>query len=125
MKILVFSALGLLLLAFGLVWLIGQVRYHITPRHVKVMLLGLALRRIRVADIDSVSKHRSQGLAENWWSTLRPKHRVLVIRRKRGLFRNVVITPRNRYAFKFELEQAMEKSDAPEANLKKAPVFTD
>ena len=126
MKALVFSALGLLLLCFAFVWLVGHVRYHITPRHVKVRLFGFCLRRIAIANISSVSKRHSGGLTESWWSTMRPKHRALVIRRRRGLFRNVVITPRNRYAFKHELEQAIERLKTPSAeSVEKVPIFVD
>ena len=126
MKVFVFSALGLLILCFLFVWLVGFVRYHITPRHVKILWLGLCLRRVPIANIASVSKRHSGGLSEHWWSTLRPKHRALVIRRKRGLFKNVKITPRNRYAFKHELEQAMGRLDTPtEATAEKVPIFVD
>ena len=126
MKVIVFGALGLLLLCFLFVWSLGYIRYHITPRHVKILWFGFCLRRIAIANISSVSKRRSSGLAENWWSTLNPKHRALVIRRKRGLLKNVVITPRNRYAFKFELEQSIERLKAPpEEVAQKAPIFVD
>src|SRR5688572_14697111 len=103
MKAFVFGALGLLLLCFFFSWAITHVHYHITQRHVKITLFGLVLRRVRISNIASVSKRRADGLAENWWSTFRRHHRSLVIRRKRGLIRNVIITPRNRYVFKTEL----------------------
>src|SRR5437773_5149568 len=99
MKVFVFWALGLLLLCFFFTWVITHVHYHITHRHVKITLFGIVLRRVRLSNIASVSKRRAGGWAENWWSTLRPHHRSLVIRRKRGMIRNVVITPRNRYVF--------------------------
>lgn len=114
MKVFVFSALGLLLCAFFFVWLIARVRYRITDRHVRISLFGFGLRRIRLDRIASVSKRRGPGLAEHWWSTLRPSHRVLYLRKSRGLFRNVVITPRNRYAFKAELESKLGHASAPE-----------
>jgi hypothetical protein len=111
MKTLVFVALGLLLATFLFVWLIGRLRYEITPQHVKICLFGICLRRMRLSNIASVSKRRIDGWAENWWSTLRPNHRILVLRKKRGLFRNLVVTPRNRYVFKADLEQAIQASE--------------
>ena len=113
MKTFVFSALGLLILVFGFTWLVTFVRYCITPRHFKVTLFGLCLRRVRLEDIELVSKRRPKGLAENWWNTLHPSHRTLVIRRYRGLLRNIVITPRNRYIFKTSLERAIQHKIAP------------
>ena len=126
MKVFVFSALGLLLLIFLMAWLITRVRYVITPRHVRVLLFGVAIRRIPIRTIESVSKRRSPGLAENWWSTLSPKHRSLVLRRKTGLIRNVVLTPRNRYAFKFELDRIISEQGSPaEARTNAESVFED
>jgi hypothetical protein len=126
MKVFIFGALGLLLLCFLFSWVITHVHYHITHRHVKITLFGIVLRRVRISNIASVSKRRADGWAENWWSTLRPHHRSLVIRRKRGLLRNVVITPRNRYVFKAELERAVERANMPEQQPAQGiPVFTD
>jgi hypothetical protein len=126
MKLFVFGALGLLLLCFFVAWAITHVHYHITLRYVKVTLFGIVLRRVRLSNIASVSKRRADGWAENWWSTFRPNHRSLVMRRKRGLIRNVVITPRNRYVFKAELERAIERANAPELQPAPGiPVFTD
>jgi len=125
-KTLVFSALGLLILAFGFTWLVTFVRYRITPRHFKVTLLGMTLRRIRLEDIESVTKRRPVGFAENWWSTLKPSHRTLVIRRGRGLIKNIVITPRNRYVFKTSLEKAIQLKDIPaEESVERVFVVTD
>jgi hypothetical protein len=83
-----------------------QLRYVITDRCLKVTLFGISLRRINLSDIECVSKRRS-GPAEKWHNTLRPSHRVLVVRRRHGWFKDFVITPKNRYVFKTELEAAM------------------
>jgi hypothetical protein len=110
MKIFVFCALGVLLAAFVFVWLITRVRYRIGSKHVKVLLFGVCIRRVALSSIESVSKRRRDGLAEHWWSTMKPKHRMLVLRRHRGLCRNFVVTPKNRYIFKTDLERAMRRA---------------
>jgi hypothetical protein len=126
MKPFVFGALGVLLLTFGFAWLVTRVRYLITPRHFKVILFGVCLRRIRLEDIESVSKRHPSGWSEKWWNTLHPSHRTLIIRRRRGLFRSVVITPRNRYVFKASLEKAMQGLNAPnEDTAEKIFLMTD
>jgi hypothetical protein len=112
MELAVFSALGLLLAAFLFCWMIRYVGYRIGSRHFKVTLFGICIRRIPLEHISSVSKRRSDGMAENWWNTLRPNHRTLVIRRQRGWPRNVVITPKNRYVFKTELEKALTRTNS-------------
>jgi len=108
MKLVVFVLLGAVALAGLLGALALQLRYVLTGRHLKVTLFGLCLRRIRLADIDSVSKRRAHR-AEKWCNTLKPAHRILVIRRRRGWFKDFIITPKNRYVFKAELEQALAK----------------
>ena len=122
MRIAVFIALGVLLSAFFFVWLMTRIRYRIGSRHVKVLLFGICIRRVALTSIDSVSKRRGDGLAEHWWSTMKPKHRILVIRRKRGLCRNFVITPKNRYIFRTDLERAMQRVGAALAPARSDPV---
>lgn len=107
MQIAVFSALGLLLLVFFAIWLMTQIRYRITPQRLQVTLFSLGLRSVKLADIESISKRKGNGLAEFWINTTKPKHRVLVIRRSRGLFRNFIISPRNRYVVRSHLEKGM------------------
>ena len=116
MRIAVFIALGLLLAGFLFIWLITCVGYRIGARHFEIKLFGFCLRRIPLEDIHFISKRRPAGWSENWWNTLRPGHRMLIIRRHRGLCRNVVITPRNRYVLKADLERAIKRiNPSPES----------
>jgi len=102
---------GAFLLGILLWWLRTRIRYRITADHLKVTLFGLCLRRIRLTDIESVSKRRTSW-AEHWWNTWRPWRRRLVIRRRSGLFRNFVITPKRRYEFRATLEKAVKEANA-------------
>lgn len=120
MKLAVFLALGFLLAVLLLGWLMTCLRYRVGSRHVKISLFGLCLRRIPLEDIASVSKRRCSGFAENWSNTVRPSHRLLVLRRRRGWPRNVVITPKNRYVFKTEVEKALARI-ASEGEPQSAP----
>ena len=88
--------------------LVRQLRYAVTARHLQVRLFGLCVRRIPFSEIVSVSKRQTRR-AENWCNTLQASHRMLVIRRRRGWFRDFIITPKNRYVFKAELEAAMAR----------------
>jgi len=108
-KIVVYCSLGVLIGILLFLWLVRQIRYRIGSRHVKVILFGIALRRVALANIETVSKRCADGWSEHWWSTMKPKHRMLVLRRRRGLFKNFVITPRNRYVFKTDLERALRR----------------
>jgi hypothetical protein len=115
MKLAVFGILGAFVAAGLLGALASRVRYRLTARHLKVTLFGLCLRRIRLADIESVSK-RQANWAEKWYNTLRPAHRILVIRRSRGWPKEFIITPKNRYVFKAEVEHALAKVRNADAN---------
>lgn len=109
-EIVVFCALGLLLALIAGIGLMTRIRYRVGSRHVKVLLFGICVRRMALANIASLSKRRADGGAEHWWSTVRPKHRMLVIRKKRGLLRNFIITPKNRYVFRTDIERAMRRA---------------
>ena len=111
MKPLVFALLGVVALGGVLGALASRLRYVLTGRHLKVTLFGLCLRRIRLADIECVSKQQAHW-AEKWYNTLKPAHRMLVIRRRRGLFKDFIITPRNRYVFRTELERSLAELKA-------------
>jgi hypothetical protein len=102
---------GALLLCGLLCWLRTRIRYRITGRHVKVVLLGVTVRRVALTNIERIGKRRS-GWAENWWSTWRPFRRTLILRRRRGWRKDFVITPRYRYEFKAQLQSAIERANA-------------
>src|SRR5712671_3284295 len=92
-----------------------QLQYVITQHHLKVVLFGLCIRRIRISDIDYVSKRQAKW-AEKWYNTLHPTHRILVIHRRRGWLKDFVITPRNRYVCKAELERVLANLQAAEGD---------
>jgi len=94
---------------FGLpIWVAGFLRYRIAPPHLKITWLGLPLRQIRLDDIRSISI-KPVSFAERWGNTIRSAGRLLVIRRRSGWRKNLVITPRNRFMFRAELLKACER----------------
>ncbi len=109
-KLAVFAAFGLLVLILLLAWAVTFIQYRITPRSLKVVWMGIPLRRVLLTNIESVSKRPGPGRTENWWNTFKPNHRILIIRRRRGLFRNFAITPTNRYVFRADLENAIQSA---------------
>jgi hypothetical protein len=109
MKLVVFAATGLAFFTLFVVWLQTQISYRIGSKHLKIQLFGLVLRRIDLTDIKRISKRKPSGLAEHWYSTTRPKHRILAIQRYGGLRKNILISPRNRYVFMSDLEKAIKR----------------
>ena len=113
------TPLALVLAGLLLVWVRSQLRYRVTPRSFKITLFGLRLRRIPLEAIERVSTKQPRGFTENWSNTLRPAHRILIIRLK-GARKNLLFTPPHRYVFKTDLEQAMARLD-PSASVLPEP----
>ena len=97
--VVVLSAAGLLL------WSAASIRYRVTATHLQVFWLGLPVRWVRLRDIKHIG-NRPVFWAERWPNTLWDSRRMLVIRRRHGLFKNLVITPKYPFEFKTTLEQA-------------------
>jgi hypothetical protein len=100
-------ALGALLCCgvIGLI-LFASINYGLTSSHLVVYCLGIPVRRFALKEMTSISKRR-RFRAEFWVNTPSLKHRKLVIRRDRGIYKEVVISPRYRYVFRKQLEEAV------------------
>lgn len=95
----IFAAAGLLL------WSATTIRYRVTEHHLRISWLGVPMRWVRLSNIKHVS-NRPVFWAERWPSALFDSRRMLVIRRRRGIFKNLVITPQYPFEFKAALEKA-------------------
>lgn len=109
MKIAIYCVAGAALIALLLFWLMTQFHYRIGSRHLKVMLFGLAIRRVNLDNIVYASKREPEGMAERWHNTLKSNHRLLTIEKQRGLLKFFCITPRNRYVFLSDLRSAVRR----------------
>jgi hypothetical protein len=109
MKILIYCTTAAAFLVLLFVWLMTQLHYRIGSRHLKILLFGIPLRRVGLDNIVYASKHNPKGLAERWHNTLKSSHRLLTIERERGIFKNICITPRNRYVFLADLRDAVRR----------------
>jgi hypothetical protein len=123
MKLITFTAAGLLAFVLLLMWLVTQIRYRISSRHLRVTLFGLTVRKIELTDIKRISKRMpSRLLCEKWMNTFKPKHRVLAIKRHSGILKYFLITPRNRYIFLADLQNAIHRV---KPNLKTEDLVED
>ena len=92
----------------GLIFLsIRTIGYRLTPTHLKVTWMGVPVRRVRLDDIRHIG-NKPAFWAERWVSAPFDQGRLLVIRRKRGWFKNFVITPARPYEFRFSMFQAIK-----------------
>ena len=108
MELFIYGLIGFLAISIIYVWHRFFYDYEITEEFFRVTWLGIKVRRLHLRDIDSISKRRKFA-SENWANTWRPRHRILVIRRRSGLRKDFVITPAYRYQFRSQLEAAIEK----------------
>jgi len=90
--------LGCVALTALMFWLVTRIRYVTDDRYVRVVLLGVTLRRIALSNIESVDT-AAPFWNEHWCNTLIARHRVVCLHRKRGWIRAFIITPVNRDEF--------------------------
>ena len=105
-----YFTLGFLLYGLVCLWIRSQLRYRVTSRSFRISLFGLRLRRVPLEQIEKITTKKPRGWVANWSNTLRLAHRILVIRLKHPKRRDILFTPPNRYAFKTELEEAIQRS---------------
>ncbi len=124
MKLALLCIAGTGVLVLGCLWMMSRISYRVGRRHVRVLLFGIPLRRIRIDQIAYASKHEPNAWAERWYNTLRISHRLLTIEKRRGLIKNICITPRHRYAFLGEIKSAVRRID-PEAEWAQVTSFEE
>ena len=91
------------------------IRYRVTRRFLKITWLGLPLRLVRLKNIARVG-FNNVPWAEMWVNTLRTGNRRLVIHKRFGLlFKHVVITPRNHFVFKAEMDRVLKQLPSAQA----------
>ena len=112
------ALLGLALLVCS----IFTIRYRVTPRHLKITWLWfIPVRLIGLRNVKYVSA-KQVFWAENWWNTFNIRNRTLVITKRTGLFKEVVITPRNPFVFKAQIERARQELLGPSASGRYTPL---
>jgi hypothetical protein len=109
MKLILFGVGGAFAFVVLILWMTTRLQYRIGSQHLKILLFGIPLRKIALADIKRISKRRPSRAAEYWYNTLQPGHRLLAIQRNSGLRKFVVISPRNRYIFLADLQKAIQR----------------
>ena len=103
------------LVACWLAWLVARlaIRYKAGQKSLRIMIAGFTIRRIWYEDIARLSFSMSRvGFfnTERWCNTARAATRYLVIHRKTGFLKRVLITPRYRDEFREELAEAIRRA---------------
>lgn len=101
------QAMLLAAILVGFLAVVGSIACRVTPAAVEVLILGRVVRRVRLDEIEEV--HRRGAFVHESWSGLRFWNAV-TLRRSRGLFRNLIVTPDDPDRFIEELNRALESA---------------
>ncbi|HAV62580.1 MAG TPA: hypothetical protein DCY13_09470 [Verrucomicrobiales bacterium] len=101
---------ALIALILAVLLVIPLIRYRVSSHCLFITLLGVPLRWVRLRNIRFISDHAREA-AEPWINTYNRSHRSLFIRKRRGLFRYLLITPEKPFVFKAEIEKAIYRLD--------------
>ena len=104
--ILILEAMLAAAVLFTFVSLVGTMHYRITEAALEILTLGMVARRIPLHEIEEVHR-RGAFLHENWsgprfWN-------AVTIRRKRGVMKNIVISPDDPDRFAVRLNDAIRR----------------
>ncbi len=104
-------------IGFGILILLvlskGTIRYRVTSRFLRISWLGLPVRWVRLKNIRQILTQRVFW-AEPWSNSFKHSNRYLLIRKHSGLFKSLVITPKNHMVFRADLERARSQLAPPE-----------
>ncbi|MFQ5876590.1 MAG: hypothetical protein ACE5JH_02695 [Acidobacteriota bacterium] len=104
---LIVKAMLIAAVLFVLAAIASTTAYRITAAAVEILILGKVVRRIPLPEIEEV--HRRGALLHENWSG--PKFwNAVTIRRRRGLLRNVVISPDDPDGFVRRLQEAIRRA---------------
>jgi hypothetical protein len=89
-----------LLLVLILLICLRSVSYRVGRKHLKILVAGVPVRRVRLDNIRNIHTRKVRCL-ERWHNMLFPTaDRLVVIEKRRGLLKRILITPEQRYVFK-------------------------
>ncbi|MDB6038431.1 MAG: hypothetical protein JWM99_2272 [Verrucomicrobiales bacterium] len=123
-SLVLYFILGVLGFVTLLIWLSSHVHYRIGSKHLKVLLFGICVRRIALDEIRDLSKRDPGRFAERWYNTFHLSHRLLVVKRTKGLRKNFVITPSHRYVFMADLQTAVDRVKRRQARAESSQSST-
>ena len=100
------SVLFPIAIVLAVLWVVTRIRYTIDDRYVRVALGRITLRKIALADIESVETQYPLW-NEHWCNTVWAFGRIVRLRRRSGCVRNFIITPVNRDEFIRQLNERL------------------
>jgi len=112
---------GLAAFILAIFLIVPAIRYRVTPRNLVISLFGLPIRWVSLKNIRYITDH-AKSVSEKWPNTHNPNGRQLYIRKRRGIFHTLMITPPKRFVFKAEIERAIRELD-PKASFDETAFY--
>jgi hypothetical protein len=112
---------GLAAIVLAILLIVPTIRYRVTRKRLVVSALGIPIRWVSLKNIRYISDH-SRLISEPWSNTHNANGRELYIRKRRGLFPSIKITPQKRFVFKAEIERAIRELD-PKASFEETAFY--
>jgi len=101
--------------------IIPTIRYRVTKKNLVITAVGIPVRWVSLKNIRYLSDH-SNNVSEPWPNCYTTVGRALFIRKRRGLFRTLWITPGKRFVFKADVERAIRELD-PKASFDETTFY--
>lgn len=112
---------GLAALILAILLIVPTIRYRLTHRNLLITVLGIPVRWVSLKNIRYISDY-VKDVSEPWPNTFNSNGRQLFIRKHRGLFRSLFITPQKRFVFKAEIEKAVRELN-PHATFEETAFY--
>jgi hypothetical protein len=126
-RIVIIVAIVLAVLVLGGIVLLlrTSIRYRIGEKSLRITLLGVPVRRLRLDNIRQIHT-QPRPSTEKWHNTvlLRPG-RCLVLDKRRGLFKHLLISPEKPQVFRMQLHEAILRNRRPTPTPALEPAVSD
>lgn len=112
---------GLAALILAVLLIIPTIKYRVTKNNLVISALGVPVRWVSLKNIRYLTDH-STNISEPWPNCYTTLGRTLFIRKRRGIFRTLMISPKKRFVFKAEVERAICELN-PEGSLDETAFY--
>lgn len=112
---------SLAVIILALLLIVPTMRYRVTKRALVITALGLPVRWVSLKNIRYITDY-AREVAEPWPNAYNANGRQLFVRKRRGIFHTLMITPEKRFVFKAEIERAIRELD-PDANFEETAFY--
>lgn len=112
---------GLAALILAVLLILPTIKYRVTKKNLVISALGIPVRWVSLQNIRYLTDH-STYISEPWPNCYTTLGRTLFIRKRRGIFRTLMISPIKRFVFKAEIERAIHEID-PKASFDETAFY--